>query len=74
MGLPPLSVPSESQALVVDSELSGWLVLGVASTVNVVGLRDTNGVLRCLDHGDMISHSNGQVNHSVDDALSVLEL
>ena len=28
-----------------------------ASTVNVVGLRDVNGVLRSLDHGDMISQS-----------------
>ena len=39
-----------------------------------MGLRDLNGVLRCLDHGDMISHSNGQVNHSIVDALSVLDL
>ena len=27
-----------------------------------------------LFHGDMISRSNGQINHSVDDTLSVLDL
>ena len=50
------------------------IITDTRDPVNVMGLLDRNGVLRCLDHGDMISHSNGQVDHSVDDTLSVLDM
>ena len=46
------------QDILNHSELSRWLSLGVASQL-------TSAIL----HEDMISHSNGQSNHSVDDTL-----
>ena len=40
----------------------------------MIGLRGLNGVLRCLDHGDLVSRNNGQINHSVEDTLCELDL